>query len=146
MQQSRLIRVNQDLRHRIGAVEARGKALIQQKAELEAAAQAQQQELGTLQQQVSRLRTELQGWELEKEVANVLQPSPAAPESPVAPSPGTQVTTFKAAAGINDLKPWLTGSFAFFVMNLVASGSRIELTNQSKLGVGGVWLRSQLCG
>lgn len=104
MQQSRLIRVNQDLRHRVGAMEARGKVLIQQKADLEAAAQAQQQELGTLQQQVTRLRKELQGWELEREVANVLQPSPAVPEPPVAPSPETQVETFKVAAGINDVK------------------------------------------
>lgn len=91
MQQSRLIRVNQDLRHRIGVMEAQGKALIQQKAELEAVAQAQQQELGTLQQQVTRLRKELQGWELEKEVADVLQPSPAVSDAPMAPSPEKQV-------------------------------------------------------
>lgn len=68
------MRVNQDLRHRIGGMEARGKALIQQKAELEAAAQAQQQELGALQQEVTRLRKEFRGWELEREVADV-QPS-----------------------------------------------------------------------
>lgn len=104
MQQSRLIRVNQDLRLRIGAMEARGKVLIQQKADLEAAAQVQQQEMGTLQQQVTTLRKELQGWELEREVANVLQPSPAEPESPVAPSPETQVKTFKVASDINDVK------------------------------------------
>lgn len=85
-------------------MEARGKVLIQQKADLEAAAQAQQQELGTLQQQVARLRKELQGWELEREVANVLQPSPAVPEAPVAPSPETQVKTFKVAPDLNVLK------------------------------------------
>lgn len=85
-------------------MEARGKALIQQKADLEAAAQAQQQELGTLQQQVARLRKELQGWELEREVANVLQPSPDVPEAPVAPSPETQVKTFKVASDLNVLK------------------------------------------
>lgn len=78
--------------------------LIQQKADLEAAAQAQQQELGTLQHQMTRLRKELHGWELEREVASVLQPSPAVPESPVAPSPETQVKTFKLAADINDIK------------------------------------------
>lgn len=72
-------------------MEARGKALIQQEAELEAVAQAQQQELGTLQQQVARLRKELQGWELEKEVADVLQPSPAVADAPMAPSPEKQV-------------------------------------------------------
>ncbi|KAF3850785.1 hypothetical protein F7725_012557, partial [Dissostichus mawsoni] len=48
-QQHRLIRTNQDLRHRIGLREAQGKALIQQRAGLEAEAQARQQELGALQ-------------------------------------------------------------------------------------------------
>lgn len=88
MQQARLMRVNQDLRHRVGAMEARGKALIQQKADLEAAAQAQQQELGTLRQEVTRLRKELRGWELEREVADVIRP----PETPATASSGTEVT------------------------------------------------------
>ncbi|KAF0033889.1 hypothetical protein F2P81_013955 [Scophthalmus maximus] len=44
MQQHRLIRINQDLRHRIGVMEAQGKGLIRQRAEMEAAAQARQQE------------------------------------------------------------------------------------------------------
>ncbi|XP_034398204.1 RILP-like protein 1 isoform X2 [Cyclopterus lumpus] len=70
-QQHRLIRINQDLRHRTGVMEAQGKALIQQRAELEAAAQARQQELVTLQLEVTRLRKELQGWELEKEVTDM---------------------------------------------------------------------------
>lgn len=56
-------------------MEAQGKALIQQKAELEAAAQAQQQELGALQLEVTRLRKELQGWELEREVTNIVDTS-----------------------------------------------------------------------
>lgn len=86
-------------------MEARGKVLIQQKADVEAAAQGQQQELGALQQQVTRLRKELQGWELEREVASVLQPSAATPESPVAPSQETQVKTFTAAADTKDVKP-----------------------------------------
>uniref|UniRef100_A0A3Q3FGJ6 RILP-like protein 1 n=1 Tax=Labrus bergylta TaxID=56723 RepID=A0A3Q3FGJ6_9LABR len=67
MQQHRLIRINQDLRHRKGVMEAQGKALIQQRAELEAAAQVRQQELGALQVEVKRLRKELRGWELERE-------------------------------------------------------------------------------
>lgn len=71
MQQHRLIRINQDLRHRIGVMEAQGKALIQQRAELEATAQAQQQELGALQLEVTRLRKELRGWELEREVTDI---------------------------------------------------------------------------
>lgn len=75
MQQHRLIRINQDLRHRIGVMEAQGKALIQQKAKLEAAAQARQQELVALQLQVTRLRKELLGWELEKEVTDIEETS-----------------------------------------------------------------------
>uniref|UniRef100_UPI0037E8E443 RILP-like protein 1 n=1 Tax=Semicossyphus pulcher TaxID=241346 RepID=UPI0037E8E443 len=71
MQQQRLIRINQDLRHRTGVMEAQGKALIQQRAELEAAAQARQQELGTLQLEVIRLRKELREWELEREVTDI---------------------------------------------------------------------------
>ncbi|KAM6945181.1 RILP-like protein 1 isoform 2-T2 [Lycodopsis pacificus] len=75
MQQHRLIRINQDLRHRIGVMEAQGKALIQQKAKLEAAAQARQQELVALQLQVTRLRKELLGWEVEKEVTDIEETS-----------------------------------------------------------------------
>uniref|UniRef100_A0A667ZMP0 RILP-like protein 1 n=1 Tax=Myripristis murdjan TaxID=586833 RepID=A0A667ZMP0_9TELE len=67
MQQHRLMKINQDLRHRIGIMEAQGKALIQQRAELEAAAQARQQELGALQREVTQLREERCEWELERE-------------------------------------------------------------------------------
>lgn len=74
-QQHRLIRINQDLRHRAGVMEAQGKALIQQRAELEAAAQARQQELVALQLEVTRLRKELQGWQLEKEVTDIEETS-----------------------------------------------------------------------
>lgn len=72
-----MIRVNQDLRHRKGVMEARGKVLIQQKADLEAAAQAQRQEMGSLQQEVARLRKELRGLveRREREAADVAQPS-----------------------------------------------------------------------
>ncbi|KAJ8286253.1 hypothetical protein GJAV_G00036320 [Gymnothorax javanicus] len=59
-QQSRLMRINQDLRRRVGVVEAQGKALIQQRAGLEAGLQARQQELGELRKEVSRLREQLQ--------------------------------------------------------------------------------------
>lgn len=52
-------------------MEAQGKALIQRRAELEAAAQAQQQEVGNLRLEVTRLRRELQEWELEREVADI---------------------------------------------------------------------------
>ncbi|KAM4616193.1 RILP-like protein 1 isoform 2-T2 [Polymixia lowei] len=67
MQQHRLMKINQDLRHRIGVVEAHGKALIQKRAELEAGAQAREQELGALQLEVTRLREEHREWERERE-------------------------------------------------------------------------------
>lgn len=78
------MRANQDLQHRLGLMEARGKALIQQKAELEAVAQAQQQELGTLQQEVARLRKELRGRQRDRELADVIHSSLLAPETPAA--------------------------------------------------------------
>ncbi|XP_072515070.1 RILP-like protein 1 isoform X4 [Salminus brasiliensis] len=76
-QQNRLMKINHDLRHKITVVDAQGKALIEQKVELEAFAQARQQELGSLRQEVARLRERLQG---EKT-------SPEAEEPPAPPSP-----------------------------------------------------------
>ncbi|XP_029998670.1 RILP-like protein 1 isoform X2 [Sphaeramia orbicularis] len=101
MQQQRLIRINQDLRHRTGVVEAQGKKLIQQRAELEAAAQARQQELSAVQLEVIRLKKELRELELEREVADIeetclprsdmsspasLQSSAAAPDNAIKPN------------------------------------------------------------
>ncbi|XP_051907888.1 RILP-like protein 1 isoform X8 [Hippocampus zosterae] len=60
-QQSRLMKINHDLRHKISAVEAQGKALIEQKVELEAGAQSRGQEVGALRQEVARLRERLKG-------------------------------------------------------------------------------------
>ncbi|KAM9541086.1 RILP-like protein 1 isoform 5-T5 [Salvelinus alpinus] len=60
-QQSRLMKINHDLRHKISVVEAQGKALIEQKVELEAGAQARVQEMGALRQEVTRLRERLHG-------------------------------------------------------------------------------------
>lgn len=54
-------------------MEAQGKTLIQQRAELEAAAQAQQQEYAALQLEVRRLRKELQERELERELAEIAE-------------------------------------------------------------------------
>ncbi|XP_053500471.1 RILP-like protein 1 isoform X1 [Ictalurus furcatus] len=76
-QQNRLMKINHDLRHKITVVEAQGKALIEQKVELEAFAQARQQELTSLRQEVARLRERLQG---EKK-------SPETEERPAPPSP-----------------------------------------------------------
>ncbi|KAL7377238.1 hypothetical protein ABVT39_024293 [Epinephelus coioides] len=60
-QQSRLMKINHDLRHKISVVEAQGKALIEQKVELEAGAQARGQEVSALRQEVARLKERLQG-------------------------------------------------------------------------------------
>ncbi|XP_054612614.1 RILP-like protein 1 isoform X3 [Dunckerocampus dactyliophorus] len=60
-QQSRLMKINHDLRHKMSVVEAQGKALIEQKVELEAGAQTRWHEVGALRQEVARLRERLQG-------------------------------------------------------------------------------------
>ncbi|XP_076876861.1 RILP-like protein 1 isoform X3 [Brachyhypopomus gauderio] len=78
-QQSRLMKINHDLRHKITVVEAQGKALIEQKVELEAFAQARQQELGSLRQEVVRLRDRLQA---EGAWAGAGMEEPTAPPSP----------------------------------------------------------------
>lgn len=104
MQQHRLIRINQELRRRIGVMEGQGKALIQQRAELEASAQAQQQELGALQLEVRSLRKELREWELEREVTNIEETSriTSVMSSPTSP----QMTSSAAAAPSNStIKP-----------------------------------------
>ncbi|XP_051539837.1 RILP-like protein 1 isoform X3 [Myxocyprinus asiaticus] len=58
-QLNRLMKINHDLRHKITVVEAQGKALIEQKVELEAFGQARQQEMGNLRQEMSRLKERL---------------------------------------------------------------------------------------
>lgn len=59
-QQSRLMKINHDLRHKISVMETQGKAMIEQKVELEARAQTQSQEVSALRQEVARLREHLQ--------------------------------------------------------------------------------------
>lgn len=78
-QQSRLMKINHDLRHRISVVEAQGKGMIEQKVELEAAAQARAQEVNALRQEVARLREHWQGGLLaqDPEEPKPLPPSPA---------------------------------------------------------------------
>ncbi|XP_047425656.1 RILP-like protein 1 isoform X2 [Mugil cephalus] len=80
-QQSRLMKINHDLRHKISVVEAQGKLLIEQKVELEASAQARGQEVGALRQEVTRLRERLQGPMpvQNPEEASAQPPSPAEP-------------------------------------------------------------------
>ncbi|XP_070780903.1 RILP-like protein 1 isoform X1 [Enoplosus armatus] len=75
-QQSRLMKINHDLRHKISVVEAQGKALIEQKVELEAGAQARGQEVGALRQEVARLRERLQG---DLPAQNPEEPTPQPP-------------------------------------------------------------------
>ncbi|XP_070706589.1 RILP-like protein 1 isoform X3 [Pempheris klunzingeri] len=77
-QQSRLMKINHDLRHKISVVESQGKALIEQKVELEASAQARGQEVGALRQEVVRLRERLQG-ELPAQNPEELPPQPPSP-------------------------------------------------------------------
>ncbi|XP_069816911.1 RILP-like protein 1 isoform X6 [Dendropsophus ebraccatus] len=60
-QQSRLMKINHDLRHRINVVEAQGKSLIEQKVELEAYLQAKEQESGNMRMEIAKLRERLKG-------------------------------------------------------------------------------------
>ncbi|XP_018931740.2 RILP-like protein 1 isoform X4 [Cyprinus carpio] len=78
-QLNRLMKINHDLRHKITVVESQGKALIQQKVELEASGQARQQELGNLRQEVARLKERLkeQGKSSTETEEPVGPPSPA---------------------------------------------------------------------
>uniref|UniRef100_A0A8C6TBV8 RILP-like protein 1 n=1 Tax=Neogobius melanostomus TaxID=47308 RepID=A0A8C6TBV8_9GOBI len=78
-QQSRLMKINHDLRHKISVVETQGKAMIEQKVELEARAQTQSQEVGALRQEVARLRERLQRGlpAVDPEEPKRLPPSPA---------------------------------------------------------------------
>lgn len=72
------MKINHDLRHKISVVEAQGKALIEQKVELEAGAQARGQEVTALRQEVMRLRERLQG-DLPARDAGDRPPQPPSP-------------------------------------------------------------------
>ncbi|XP_051973809.1 RILP-like protein 1 isoform X1 [Xyrauchen texanus] len=77
-QLNRLMKINHDLRHKITVVEAQGKALIEQKVELEAFGQTRQQELGNLQKEVSRLKERLK----EQSKTSAETEEPVGPPSP----------------------------------------------------------------
>ncbi|XP_057177457.1 RILP-like protein 1 isoform X3 [Triplophysa rosa] len=77
-QLNRLMKINHDLRHKITVVEAQGKGLIEQKVELEASAQARQQELSNLRQEVTRLKERLK----EQGKISADAEEPAGPPSP----------------------------------------------------------------
>lgn len=63
--------MNQDLLHKVGVMEAKGKTLIQQKTELEAAAQAQQKERAALHMEITKLRKELQERESQRKLTDL---------------------------------------------------------------------------
>lgn len=73
------MKINHDLRHKISVVEAQGKALIGQKVELEAGAQAQAQEVCALRQEVARLRERLHGEPAAQSPEELLVPQPPSP-------------------------------------------------------------------
>ncbi|KAM8886337.1 RILP-like protein 1 isoform 3-T3 [Spinachia spinachia] len=104
MQQHRVIRINQDLRHRIGVMEAQGKSLIQQRAELEAAAQAGHQELVAAQREVARLRKKLQQRKMEKEVIDVEEVSSS--QSGISP-PASSLMTSSSSNCIKPNSVWV---------------------------------------
>uniref|UniRef100_A0A4W5QW45 RILP-like protein 1 n=1 Tax=Hucho hucho TaxID=62062 RepID=A0A4W5QW45_9TELE len=95
-QQSRLMKINHDLRHKISVVEAQGKALIEQKVELEAGAQARVQEMGALRQEVTCLRERLQG-----------DTPPQGPEvpPPQPPSPAQEALCDEEVDGLDQKDP-----------------------------------------
>lgn len=90
-QQSRLMKINHDLRHKISVVEAQGKALIEQKVELEASAQARGQEVAALRQEAARLRERLQG---ELPAQNPDEPPPQPPSPAEVTAQGKLSITF----------------------------------------------------
>ncbi|XP_042365271.1 RILP-like protein 1 [Plectropomus leopardus] len=95
-QQSRLMKINHDLRHKISVVEAQGKALIEQKVELEAGAQARAQEVSALRQEVARLKERLQG------DAPAQNPEETAPQPP---SPAEEALCEEEAGGPDPKDP-----------------------------------------
>ncbi|XP_029940318.1 RILP-like protein 1 isoform X2 [Salarias fasciatus] len=112
-QQSRLMKINHDLRHKISVVEAQGKALIEQKVELEAGAQARGQEVGALRQEVARLRERLQG----EAAGSSPEEPPPQPPSPAEPGKAAGgplgVEPSELVVGGLDLAPWpLSGSLS----------------------------------
>ncbi|KAF4108527.1 RILP-like protein 1 isoform X2 [Onychostoma macrolepis] len=100
-QLNRLMKINHDLRHKITVVEAQGKALIEQKVELEASGQARQQELGNLRQEVTRLKERLkeQG-KFSAETEEPVGPPSPAQSSKAAPSWGQDLASELLAGGL----------------------------------------------
>ncbi|XP_061674327.1 RILP-like protein 1 [Syngnathoides biaculeatus] len=85
MQQHRLIRINQDLRHRLGRMEAHGAEAVRRRAELEAAARAHRRQTDALRHELRCLRKERQEWELERELAKMEESLPSVSASKGSP-------------------------------------------------------------
>ncbi|KAM6155588.1 RILP-like protein 1 [Rhynchocyon petersi] len=79
-QQTRLMKINHDLRHRVTVVEAQGKSLIEQKVELEADLQTKEQEMGRLRMELGKLRERLQGDPSENGQEEVTETEPGTEE------------------------------------------------------------------
>ncbi|XP_006894753.1 PREDICTED: RILP-like protein 1 [Elephantulus edwardii] len=79
-QQTRLMKINHDLRHRVTVVEAQGKSLIEQKVELEADLQTKEQEMGRLRAELGKLRERLQGEPSENGAEETPEVEPGAEE------------------------------------------------------------------
>lgn len=137
LQQHRLIRMNQELLYRIGVMEAQGKTLIQQRAELEAAAQAQHQEAGALRLEVTRLKKELQELELERDVAEIEELPLSKSEIS---SPASPLMTSAAAAHLSSsFKPnsvWVEcGGDPDFLENCFECDKSLSFLRKSANGV-----------
>ncbi|XP_028312837.1 RILP-like protein 1 [Gouania willdenowi] len=135
MQQHRLMRMNQDLLHRAGVMEAQAKTLTRQKAELEATAQALHQELSSLQTEVSALRNELREMELEREVGEMtrfhVSSSPASPSlTPTAASTSTCLKPKSVWAECEEDPDFLKTCFerdkSLLILPQTVSGERVE--------------------
>ncbi|KAJ8005657.1 hypothetical protein DPEC_G00120210 [Dallia pectoralis] len=80
-----LRKINLELRHKTRVLEAQCKAVIQQKAELEATSQGSQKELEGLRQEVTKLKADHQDWKMkraeEEEVSAMTRSSPGRTKS-----------------------------------------------------------------
>ncbi|TRY93998.1 hypothetical protein DNTS_032819 [Danionella cerebrum] len=102
-QQSRLMRINQELRQRLWVLEAQGRKLIQQKVELEAQDQERQQELQTLHRELQRL----QGRNQNDHSRRPERGTEEEPESLRPPSPAQDLASELQARGLQVQEPLL---------------------------------------
>jgi len=111
-QHNRLMKINHDLRHKISVMEAQGKALIEQKVELEAGAQTQGQEVCALRQEVIRLRERLRGGGAPG--AEGQEPRPV---SPAQVNVAGASHSGASSGGSENLHTWLLDCICVFMFN-----------------------------